>query len=216
MHQLFFQTIPSILLKVKDLVSFLFTRKVGMAIATVSLLMIATACSTGGTTSGSGSSGASGPEVVGSGGTYSNRKGQQTELYDAVQPNTGKMNQHNDDFRYDKGESQNKADKLIRQADRNLDKVQSPKDYVENLKDQSKPVEWTNNFAKDTKENAEQLKTDISKGTERGAKNLKANAKRAADNVQESADETAERVRQTGKDAVKTTQRAVNNAGDRS
>jgi hypothetical protein len=177
-------------------------RKAGLAIGAVVLLLVSTGCN------------ASAPDVVGTG-SYDKKVGQQTELYDGVQPATGKMNQHNDDIRYDKGESQDKADNLIRNANQKLERVQDPGSYVDNLKDEVKPKEWTQNSVRGTKEKLDNLKTDITEGAEKGSRNLKANSERAAKNAQESIDDTVDRVQQKGEDVLKTTQRAVDSATDR-
>jgi hypothetical protein len=190
---------------IESAVKFLFSnfRKAGLAIGAVALLFTTTGCNP------------PAPNVVGTG-SYNDKTGQQTELYDGVQPATGGMNQHNDDFRYDKGESQNKADKLIRNANQKLERVQEPGAYVDNLKDEVKPKEWTQNSVRGTKEKLENLKTDVTEGTEKGSRNLKANTERAAKNAQESIDNTVDRVQQKGEDVLKTTQRAVDSATDRS
>jgi hypothetical protein len=191
MRQFFFQAIASIAFNVKNLLSTLFSRKTGVAIAAVALLFVSTGCNP------------SAPNVVGDSGSYTERKGQQTELYDGVQPATGGMNQHNDDFRYDRGATKGKADQLIRQADRNLDKAQSPKDAVENLKN-TNLGEKTRRATQDAKSTLDQLKTDVSKGTKRGTENLKANVEKAQRNV-----------KGFGDDAADQAQRAIDNAADR-
>jgi ElaB/YqjD/DUF883 family membrane-anchored ribosome-binding protein len=196
----FFYSVTSTL---KSLFSSLFSRKLGLAIGAVALMFMSTGCNP------------PAPNVVGPSGDYDERVGQQTELYDAVQPNTGKMNQHNDDFRYDKGASGDKAEKLIRNAEQKLDRVQSPGSYVDNLKDEVKPKEWTKNSVEGTKEKLDNLKTEVTEGAKKGSRNLKENSQRAAKNAQESIDNTVDRVQQKGEDVLKTTQRAVDSVGDR-
>jgi hypothetical protein len=181
MNHSFSQVVLTITSTVKSLFTNLFSKKLGVALGAVALLFMATGCNP------------PAPNVVGSGRDYDERAGQQSELYDAVQPNTGGMNQHNDDFRYDRGESQGKADELIRNADQKLNRVQGPKDYVENLKDEVKPAEWTKNSLKGTKERLENVADDVSEGTQKGTRNLKENTQRAAKNAQESIDDTVER-----------------------
>jgi hypothetical protein len=191
MRQFFSQAIANIAFNVKNLLSTLFSRKTGVAIAAVALLFVSTGCNP------------SAPNVVGDSGSYTERKGQQTELYDGVQPATGGMNQHNDDFRYDRGATKGKADQLIRQADRNLDKAQSPKDAVENLKN-TNLGEKTRRATQEAKGTLDQLKTDVSKGTKRGTENLKANVEKAQRNV-----------KGFGDDAADQAQRAIDKAADR-
>jgi ElaB/YqjD/DUF883 family membrane-anchored ribosome-binding protein len=205
MNELFSSVITNATSAIASVINFLSSnfRKAGLAIGAVALLFVTTGCNP------------PAPNVVGNG-SYNERTGTKTELYDGVQPATGEMNQHNDDFRYDRGESKGKADKLIRNANQKLERVQDPGAYVDNLKDEVKPKEWTKNSVRGTKEKLENLKTDITEGAEKGSRNLKANSERAAKNTQESIDNTVDRVQQKGEDVLKTTQRAVDSATDRS
>jgi hypothetical protein len=202
MRQFFSQAIASIAFNVKNVLSILFSRKTGVAIASILLLFVSTACNP------------SSPNVVGNSGSYDERKGQQSELYDAVQPNTGGMNQHNDDFRYDKGATKGKADQLIRQAERNLDKVQSPQDAVDNLQN-ANLGERTRKLSQEAKGNLDQLKTDLSEGTKKGTENLKANVKRAERNVKGFGNDVSDQAQRAGEDALKTTQRAIDDVTNR-
>ena len=202
MRQFFSQAIASIAFNFKNLLSTLFYKKAGVAIAAMALLFVSAGCNP------------SAPDVVGNSGTYTERKGQQTELYDGVQPATGGMNQHNDDFRYDRGETKGKVDQLIRQADRNLDKTKTPKDAVDELKNANPG----NNIRRNTeaaKNTLDKVKNDVSEGAKRGTENLKANAEKAQRNIKEFGSDAADQAQQAGEDALKTTQRAIDSATDR-
>lgn len=202
MRQLFSQAIASIAFNVKTLASTLFSKKAGVVIAAVALLFVSTGCNP------------PAPNVVGNSGSYTERKGQQTELYDGVQPATGGMNQHNDDFRYDEGATQGKADRMIRQADRNLDKTKTPKDAVDNLKNANPG----NNIRKNTEAAQNTLgkvKDDVSEGTKRGTENLKANIKQAQENIKDFGNDAAEQAQRTGEGTLRTTQRAIDDVTDR-
>jgi hypothetical protein len=203
MNHSFSQVASTITSTVKSLFNNLFSKKLGVVLGAIALMFMSTGCNP------------PAPNVVGSGRDYDERVGQQNELYDAVQPNTGGINQHNDDFRYDRGASQGKADELIRNADQKLNRVQDPKGYVENLKDEVKPVDWTKNSLKGTKERLENVAEDVSEGTQKGTRNLKANTERAAKNTQEAIDNTVDRAVGKGDDVLKSTRRAVDNAVDR-
>lgn len=202
MHQFFSQAIANIAFNVKNLLSTLFSRKAGVAIAAMVLLFVSTGCNP------------PAPNVVGNSGTYTQRKGQQTELYDGVQPATGGMNQHNDDFRYDAGATQGQTERMIRQAERNLDKAKTPKDAVDNLKN-ANPGDNIRRNADAVKNTLDKVKNDVSEGTQRGTENLKANAKRAQENVKDFGNDAVDQAQQAGKDAIKTTQRAIDSATDR-
>ncbi|MBW4515732.1 MAG: hypothetical protein KME11_10950 [Timaviella obliquedivisa GSE-PSE-MK23-08B] len=202
MRQIFSQAIGSIALNIKNLFSTLFSKKAGVAIAALVLLFVGTGCNP------------PAPNVVGNSGDYTERKGQQTELYDGVQPATGKMNQHNDDFRYDEGATKGKADRMIRQADRNLDKTKTPKDALNEFKNANPG----GNIRKNTeaaKNTLDKVTSDVSEGTKRGTENLKANAKKAQENIKGFGNDAAEQAQQAGENALKTTQRAVDSATDR-
>lgn len=205
MRQLFFQAIANIAFNVKNLLSTLFSKKTGVAIAAMTLLFVSTGCNAN----------PPAPNVVGNSGSYSDRKGQQTELYDGVQPATGGMNQHNDDFRYDKGATKDKAERMIRQADRNLDKTKTPKDAVEELKN-ANPVDNIRRNTEAAKNTIDKVRNDVSEGTKRGTENLKANTKRAQENVKDFGNDAADQAQRSGENALKTTQRAVNDVTDRS
>lgn len=202
MRQFFSRAIASIAFNVKNLLSPLFSRRIGVAIAAMVLLVVSTGCNP------------PAPNVVGNSGSYSEKKGQQSELYDGVQPATGEMNQHNDDFRYDAGATQDKAARMIRQADRNLDRTKTPKDAVREFKN-ANPGDNIRRNTEAAKNTLDKVKDDVSEGTKRGTENLKANAKKAQENIKDFGSDATDQAQQTGKDALKTTQRAVDSATDR-
>lgn len=166
------------------------------------LLLFTTACNPTSTQ-------ASNPHSTGAKNTnsYTQRVGQSTDLYDTVQPRTDGMNQYNDDFRYDAGQSKGKAERLVRQAEDNLEKVQSPKDYVENLKDTAQIKDRTGNVAKNVKERAENLAEDIAEGTKRGTRNLKQNVDKAGRNLDRATDEANQEMRAAAREAQRQAER---------
>jgi hypothetical protein len=180
MFQSFLHVVSQTVFSVQTILSnFLASNRNRVAIALSALIILtSTACNPASAkVVGTGSS----PEGI------TGQMGQQTELYDAVQPNVGGMNQHNDDFRYDgSGANKAKAEKLIRRAEQEVQRVQSPKDYVENMQDNAKIGERTRQFSRELKERTDHLKTDLSKGAERGKDNLKANTEHAVDNIKKS------------------------------
>lgn len=202
MRQFFSQAIANIIFNVKNLLSTSFSRKIGVAIAATVLLFVSTGCNP------------PAPNVVGNSGSYTERKGQQTELYDGVQPATGKMNQHNDDFRYDAGATKGKTEQMIRQADRNLDKTKTPKDAVDELQN-ANPGDNIRRNTEAAKNTLDKVRDDVSEGTKRGTENLKANVKKAERNVRGFVDDTTDQAQRAGEGALNTTQRAIDDVTDR-
>lgn len=96
-----------------------------------------------------------------------------------------------------------KANDLVRRAQQNVNKVNSPGDFVESYR-QGKPLnERVEDLSKDVGNAANQFKRDLSTGTQENARNLQTNADKAKQNAQ-----------RTGRDVSKTVQRGVDDAAD--
>jgi hypothetical protein len=160
------------------------------------MLLINTACSNA----------PSSPEASGSGLSGTERTGFQTELYDATQPNTGGMNQHNDDVRDSNPKLQAKTKALVDGAKRNVQKSDRledvPKvvgDKVEQLKD-------------DVADRATRQKDDLVAGTKEGMRNLKGNLNKASKEIPKIVDDAtsnAQNAVQRSADAAKDTAGAL-------
>lgn len=75
------------------------------------------------------------PNSSGTAGTYNDRVGQQTELYDPIQKRQGGMNEYSDaDPRVSKDRLNQKASNLIRNADQNIQKVDTPQEYADDYR----------------------------------------------------------------------------------
>ncbi len=129
----------------------------------------------------------------GSSGSYSNTStpyaknpGPQRELYAPTQRSEGGMNVYNDDPKYDRDATKARTEKVIQQSEQHLQKrAANPKEAVENMGDRNIPGELRG-LSRNLGDRAEQLKDNVSAGTQRGTRNLKQNledAKEAAPDV---------------------------------
>lgn len=142
------------------------------------LLFTSTACAGSSVASEPGSSSSSSP--------YAKNTGPQRELYAPTQKPEGGMNVYNDDARYDRDAAKAMNEKTIQQSSKHLEKrAANPKEAVENLSDRNIPGE-VRGLSRGLGDRADQLKDDVSAGTQRGVRNLKQNledAKEAAPDV---------------------------------
>ncbi|HEY9623040.1 MAG TPA: hypothetical protein V6C78_21980 [Crinalium sp.] len=159
------------------------------------------------------------PNSSGTAGTYNDRVGQQTELYDPIQKRKGGMNDYSDvDPRTSTGGVNQKASDLVRNADENIQKVDNPREYAEDYR-QGKPFgERVKDLVDSVTDSASNTAEDASKGARRGVENLK-------DNTQTAGQEFSKGARRAGEDAsdsvqdqagraVRGTQRGVTDAAD--
>lgn len=159
------------------------------------------------------------PNSSGTVGTYNDRVGQQTELYDPIQKRKGGMNEYSDvDPRTNTGKVNQKASDLIRNANQNIQKVDSPQEFSEDYQ-QGKPVgERVRDLVNSVTNSAGNTAEDVSKGTQRGAENLKNNAQTAGRDVSKGArragEDAAAAAKNKAGEAVRGTQRNVNDAAD--
>jgi methyl-accepting chemotaxis protein len=155
------------------------------------LLMFNTACS---------SKVADATESVSNPNPYAGQGKMQKEMYDAVQRPAGGMNNYNDDAKYDSDKTQMQNKKYVERAQGNLkNRVDSPKEAVDNLRQENPLGDKLQESAKNVQQSAEKVQKDFAKGTERGVGNIKQNLERASD----AAPEVAERAKQNAKGAGK-------------
>jgi vacuolar-type H+-ATPase subunit H len=159
------------------------------------------------------------PNSSGTAGTYNDRVGQQTELYDPIQKRKGGMNEFSDvDPRAATDRVNKKASDLVRNADQNIQKVNSPEEYAEDYR-QGKPFgERVKDLVDSVTDSASDTAEDASKGARRGAENLKDNAQTAGREFSKGVrrggeDAAADAQNKTGQ-AVRGTQRGVTDAAD--
>lgn len=161
----------------------------------------------------------SSPSVSGTGSYQEGRK-PQTELYRPVQPDQGGMNRFSDtDPRSNTSGVSSKANQLIKNAERNINKVQNSDELVDEIKTARPFKEGSKDVTERIGNTVEGLKQDISEGTQRGVKNLQRNTSQATQGVQETVDDarqnTSEAVRDTARGAKQTVNQAkgsLNNA----
>lgn len=116
---------------------------------------------------------------------YDKDNGPTRELYKPTQERVGGMNQFNDDLKYESGQTQKKAEKLINRVENNIDKNQAhnPKEVFQNAREKNVPGERVRDSANSIQESTERLANDLSEGTRKGTRNLQENAERAAENA---------------------------------
>lgn len=148
------------------------------------LLLTTTACNT------------DSPDVVGTG-SYDKRINQPTGLREysdrADQKSRPDLNSYNDYGTYgtskndDRGIAEQTKER-VRQADRNVEKaIESPKDYARNYREGAPLDERVRNLSEDVGSAAKQFQEDFAKGTKENVRNLKSNADKAGQNIQDAA-----------------------------
>lgn len=182
--------------------------RVAIAMVAGFVLMLGTACSP------------NSPSVSGTGSYQQGRK-PQTELYQTNQPKEGGMNQYSDtDPRQNTSGLDEKVRSRVKAAERNLDKVQTPGDLAEEAREAKPLRRGAEDISKRVENTVEDLKDDISDGTQRGIKNLKRNTEQAKRDVGNALDDAGQNAKDLGKDTARTagrvTDQARNTFGDTS
>jgi hypothetical protein len=129
----------------------------------------------------------------------------------------GGMNDYSDvDPRFNGKEAQSKAKGLVDNARKNIEEksVDSTEQYVENYRSGTPLGERVKRIGEDVGKAAENVKGDVSKGTQENIENTKDVAKDAAKNTKQTANKTSDAVESKVKSDIKTTQRAVDKAAD--
>ncbi|MBW4468126.1 MAG: hypothetical protein KME07_22090 [Pegethrix bostrychoides GSE-TBD4-15B] len=160
-----------------------------MALAASFVLLLSTACNP------------SSPSVSGTGSSDAARPNQ-TELYRTTQDKEGGMNQYSDtDPRRSTGSLDSKTKARVDQAKVNLKKAESPEEIVDEFKSGRSLDERTKNVLEPVGDAIQDLKQDVTAGTERGIKNLKSNTENAKQGIKSTADQAQDNAAQLGKDA---------------
>lgn len=158
------------------------------------LLMFNTACS---------SKVADATESVSDPNPYAGQGKMQKEMYDAVQRPAGGMNNYNDDAKYDSDKTQMQNKKYVERAQGNLkNRVDSPKEAIDNLRQENPLGDKVQESAKNVQQGAEKLQQDFAKGTERGINNIKQNLERASDAAPQVVDQAKQNAKGAGKDLI--------------
>ncbi len=119
------------------------------------------------------------PKATGSG-EYHSTKGQNKELYSPVQSKkSDAMYPYEDMDKEASRETKNKADNLVKNAKKNLSKVNGPEEFAQNLREGTPLNERVKNLSEDVGESAKQFQQDIASGTKHNVNQLKQNTKNA-------------------------------------
>ncbi|MDX2212552.1 MAG: DUF6658 family protein [Oculatellaceae cyanobacterium bins.114] len=157
------------------------------------------------------------PEVSGKAGTYNNRVGQQTELYDPIQERKGGMNEYSD-VEPNVDENNTKARALVDNAKANIQKVQSPQEFADEYRSGTPIGQRVKNIVGGVTDATQNTAEDAAKGAKRGSENLQTNVREAGDEVTEDVRhgtrETANSARDRADRTVKGVQRGVTDAAD--
>ncbi len=172
-------------------------RQLAVALTASFILLIGTACSP------------SSPSASGTG-SYDKTRSNQTELYRTTQPKEGGMNQYSDtDPRKTDKSLSAEAKARVDQAKSNLNKTQGLDDVVDEFKAGTPLSERTKNVLEPVGNAIEDLRQDVTEGTQRGIKNLQGNTANAKQNVKATVDEAQDNAAQFGQDSLKNAQNAA-------
>jgi hypothetical protein len=160
---------------IASLVKFLCLKQALIVVFAGVLLFTSTACA--------GSSMASESGVNRGASPYDKNTGPQRELYAPTQQREGGMNIYNDDVKYDRDANKAKTEKIIQKSSQHLEKrAANPKEAIENLGDRDIPGEL-GGVSRNLGNRAQQMKDEVSAGTQRGMRNLKQNLNDAKEAV---------------------------------
>lgn len=166
------------------------------------LLLVTTACNP---SSSNVSSKPNSPSVSGPG-DYHERAGQPIGIREytdrADKKSRPDMDSYSDNDSRDTAAVRARAKELSDRAERNVQKVQSPGEFVEEYKAGTPIQERVRNIADDIGESAEQFKEDFAAGARENTRNLKANTDKAGRNIQRTADDTQRNARRAAEDAT--------------
>lgn len=127
----------------------------------------------------------------------------------------GGMNNYSDvDPRFNEKGAQSKAKGLVDNAQRNIDEksVDSPGQYVENYRSGTPVGERVKRIGENVGKAAGNVKEDVAKGAQENAQGIKEASQKTARNTKETADAAQSKV----KSDIKTTQRTLDKASDKS
>lgn len=144
-------------------------------------------------------------------GSYGDRQGMQTNLYDPIQKPTSGPNTFNDtDPRRNLSDLEAKSDARIREAKQNLKNANSPREFVDTYRNAPNVGDRTRNVTERVGGALDQAREDFTEGTERGVRNLKENLSKGGDKAKDVADEVSDNL----KDARRNTVGGLKDAAD--
>lgn len=183
--------------RLKGLQQFRFSR-VAVAVAASFILFLGTACNP------------SSPSVSGTG-SYQEGRPNQTELYKPNQPVKGGMNRYSDtDARQGTADLSAEAKARVDQAKGNLKQSANQSQFAREVKGAEPLKKGPRDISERAGNTIENLKEDISEGTQRGIKNLKSNTQQAKEGVKDTVGDARQNAEEIGKDASRSAQKTAN------
>jgi uncharacterized phage infection (PIP) family protein YhgE len=172
--------------------------RIAIAVTASFILFLGTACSP------------SSPSVSGTG-SYQEGRPTQTELYKPNQAEKGGMNRYSDtDARQGTAGLSAEAKARIDEAKGNLKQSSNQRQFANEVKEADPLKKGPRDISKRAGNTLEDLKEDISEGTQRGIKNLKANTQQAKEGVKDTVGDARQNVEQLSKDASRGAQKTAN------
>ncbi|NJP09788.1 MAG: hypothetical protein HC866_10130 [Leptolyngbyaceae cyanobacterium RU_5_1] len=182
-------------------------------------LLTSTACSSGVTRASNSSAYNSADNA----GRYDRVAEPQKELYKPVQPRKGGINMYSDDPKYDADGTKSEARDLIKRVEQNIQTkgARNPGDIVENVRDRNPLGEKARDFSRNIGNLGEELKENITEGSQKGFVSVKKNIERLGENAPRVVDEARQNamgatkdVREGAKDASQGFQRFADRASN--
>jgi uncharacterized protein YPO0396 len=118
------------------------------------------------------------PKVSGEGGSYSEKRGAETELYKTTQKKQDGINSYNDDVRDSSSRVQAKSRDLIQNSKRNIER---DADDITDAGDKLR--QSTQEFKSDLSQKTERQKDNFVEGTKDGMQNLNRNLNKASKEI---------------------------------
>lgn len=169
------------------------------------LIFVTTAC-------GAANANPPAPRLSGEG-SINSTKGPQSELYAPVQSKKpGGMYPYNDE-NVTSPRAEAKAKALVKNSEENINKVNSPKDFVENYRKGTPLGERTENLLEDVGDSAKEIADDWKGGTQKGLRNVKNNSERAVDMAKDTTDEATSPIKRGVEKGAKQLQNKAEDAG---
>ena len=169
------------------------------------LIFVTTAC-------GAANANPPAPRLSGEG-SINSTKGPQNELYSPVQSEkSGGMYPYKDE-NVTSPKAEAKAKALIKNSEENINKVNNPKDFVENYKNGKPLGERTKDLVEGVTDSAKEIADDWKGGTERGLRNVKNNSERSVDMAKDTTEEATSPIKRGVEKGAKQLQNKAEDAG---
>jgi uncharacterized membrane protein len=150
-------------------------------------------------------------------GSYEGRQAKQTDIYGTTQDRVDNMNNYRDTpANLDTSAADAKADRLIRRAKQNLNKVNDREDFVESFQEGRPLNERISNVTDRVGDGVENAAEGLSDTARKGFRNVQKNSRNAADDLSRATDRTVDRagdrLSDTARDVSKSVERTARDA----